>query len=273
MHPLPRRKGDTPAHRIAAVDRQLATFARLAPGFRALHPIDATSPQECTEITAHVLRSFRFETTHHLPGYRRWLRAADHTPAYIFHRRFLRHLQHNDVERGEDGQRRWVLKCPDHVFTLPALAAAYPDARLIFLHRHPLDVLASVAGLTEALRKPFTRRVDRAAIGRQVTADWLEGAAAMLRARESRQFPEDRVIHLLFENMTRAPLASVLLIYERFGLKLTPAARTAIEARIAALPRGGYAGVTHRLAEYGIDPATARAAFAAYVGTFGIRAG
>ena len=47
----------------------------MAPGFRAVHPIEATSPQECSEITAHVFRSFRFETTHTVPRYRDWLRA------------------------------------------------------------------------------------------------------------------------------------------------------------------------------------------------------
>ena len=44
----------------------------------ALHPLEATSPQECSEITAHVFRSLRFDTTYHMPSYRRWL---DATPA------------------------------------------------------------------------------------------------------------------------------------------------------------------------------------------------
>lgn len=118
VYPLPRRADDPPARRIATVRRQLAAFARMAPGFAAVHPIDGVAPQECTEITAHAFRSFRFETTHHVPGYRTWLRAADHVPAYRFHRRFLQHLQHTD-----GGARRWVLKCPDHVFTLAALEA------------------------------------------------------------------------------------------------------------------------------------------------------
>ena len=89
VFPLPRGRKDPPARRIATVNRQLAAFARMAPGFRAVHPIDAESPQECSEITAHILRSFRFETTHWTPGYRAWIRAADHEPAYRFHRRFL----------------------------------------------------------------------------------------------------------------------------------------------------------------------------------------
>ncbi|MBN8905351.1 MAG: sulfotransferase, partial [Rhodospirillales bacterium] len=42
----------SPARSAAQVQRQLRSFERLAPEFRALHPLDATSPQECSEITA-----------------------------------------------------------------------------------------------------------------------------------------------------------------------------------------------------------------------------
>jgi hypothetical protein len=269
VFPLPRPgwRGDPPARRIEAVDRQLAAFERLAPGFRAAHPIDATSPQECTEITAHVFRSFRFETTHEIPGYRRWLRTeADHGPAYRFHRRFLQHLQH-----GEDGRpRRWVLKCPDHVFALDALAAAYPDARVVFLHRNPLDVLASVAGLTAILRRPFTARLDRAAIGRQVVADWRRGAAAMVEADRRGLFPPERVAHLHFRDLTRAPMETVEALYGRFGLTLTEEARRRIGRCVADLPRGGYGGLTHVLADYGVDEAAERARFAEYAEHFGV---
>src|SRR5579863_2431735 len=64
--------------RLARVARQLRAFERLAPEFRALHPLDATSPQECSEITAHVFQSLRFDTTHDIPTYREWLDTEGH---------------------------------------------------------------------------------------------------------------------------------------------------------------------------------------------------
>ncbi|MBX9698884.1 MAG: sulfotransferase, partial [Acetobacteraceae bacterium] len=263
--PLPRNAADTPAKRMATVSRQLAAFERMAPGFRAVHPIDADSPQECTEITAHVFRSFRFETTHHIPGYRAWLREADHAPAYRFHRRFLQHLQQSDGRA-----RRWVVKCPDHVFALDALREVYPDARVVMLHRDPVEVLASVAGLTAILRGPFTPVVDRAAVGRQVLADWVAGAEAMLHAETTRVFPPEQVLHLRFRDLTAAPMAAIEALYDRFGLPLEQGARTRMQRRITEEPRGGYGGVTHRLEEYGIDPAAARAMFGDYAARFGV---
>ncbi|KAA2212839.1 sulfotransferase family protein [Teichococcus oryzae] len=265
VFPLPRKPDDPPSQRIAAMGRLLAAFERMAPGFRAVHPIDAESPQECSEITAHVFRSYRFQITHHIPRYLAWLRAADHAPAYRFHRVFLQHLQHTDGR-----PRRFVLKCPDHVFTLGALAEAYPDARIIFLHRDPLEVLASVAGLTAILRRPFTTGANRQAIGQQVAESWLAGAEAILCADAGRLFPEDRVAHLRFRELTAAPMATIASIYERFNLPLLPDVRQRMERRIARLPHGGYGGVKHALADYGIDADAMRPRFAAYAARFNV---
>jgi Sulfotransferase family len=118
--------------RLDRVRRQIRAFGRLAPEFQARHPIDALSPQECTEITAHVFRSLRFDTTYWVPSYREWLDATGHLEAYRFHKRFLQHLQR------QDGPGQWVLKSPDHVFALEAIRDVYPDARVISCTAIPL---------------------------------------------------------------------------------------------------------------------------------------
>ena len=160
IHPYPDlglRPG-APDNRVARVARSLRMFQFLAPEFRALHPLDATSPQECSEINAHVFRSMRFDSNYHVPSYRNWLDAdiERHLPAYRFHKRFLQHLQHQTPNAGT----QWVLKCPEHLFALRAIKAVYPDARLVFVHRDPVKVLLSVAKLTEVLRRPFSRYID-----------------------------------------------------------------------------------------------------------------
>src|SRR5208282_5020623 len=174
---------------VAQVTRQLRAFERLAPQFHGLHPLSATSPQECSEITAHVFRSLRFDTTYKVPSYRTWLDGAEHVPAYRFHRRFLQHLQFQDVSTGAR-PGRWVLKCPDHVFALDAIRTVYPNARLVFVHRDPVNVLLSVAQLTEVVRAPFTRRLDPIEIGRDESARWLEGTRRMMHAESGLHLAE-----------------------------------------------------------------------------------
>src|SRR5258708_28262081 len=62
------RRGD---RRQQQVSRQLRVFGILAPEFPRMHPIGPDSPQECSEITAHVFASLRFDSTYSVPSYRR----------------------------------------------------------------------------------------------------------------------------------------------------------------------------------------------------------
>jgi hypothetical protein len=248
------------------VDRQLRAFARLVPELRSLHPFDAHSPQECTEITGHSFASLRFDITHEVPSYRRWLAEAGHLRAYRFHKRFLQHLQWQRAEPG-----RWVLKSPDHVFALDAIATVYPDARVVFVHRDPLKVLPSSCRLTEVLRRPFTRRVDRLRIGEQVSNDWAEAAARIVEANDgASQWRSERAFHIHYRSLVADPLGTVAALYRHFGLALGDAAAGRIRHLIASKPRGGYGHNSYRLEEYGLDPERERRRFRDYMQRFAI---
>ncbi len=261
IYPYPQSRGrDARPKRVA---RQLRAFERLAPEFRALHPLDATSPQECSEINAHVFRSLRFDTTYHIPRYRRWLDQAGHVPAYRFHRRFLQHLQH----QAPGG--RWVVKCPDHLFALDAIRVVYPDARLVFVHRDPVKVLLSVAKLTEVVRRPFTRRLDRHGIGAQESDRWLEGTQRMIAVGDDAGLPEP-IHHVHHTALVADPEAAISALYAHFGLDLAPAAADAMRLYARQRPRGGYGPRDYRFEDHGLDAAVERAKFRGYMSRFGI---
>jgi len=264
IFPWPNAAG--PDRRIALVAKQLKMFEWLAPEFRALHPLDATSPQECSEITAHVFRSLRFDTNYYVPSYRRWLDAdvARHLPAYRFHRRFLSHLQHQDGIA-----RRWVLKCPEHVFALRAIRTVYPDARLVFVHRDPVKVLLSVAHLTEVLRRPFTRAQDVGVIGRDESARWLAGAQRMMETGDDAGLPEP-VCHVHHMDLISDPVATVEGVYRHFGMTLPDPAATAIERYVAERPNGGYGPRRYAFEDHGLNEAVERERFRPYMLRFGI---
>jgi hypothetical protein len=261
----PRNSGSGPDRRARRVGRQLRLFGFLAPDFRRMHPIDADSPQECSEITAHVFASLRFDTTYRIPSYRRWLDEAGHLEAYRFHKRFLQHLQHQTADGG-----RWVLKCPDHVFALDAIRAVYPDARLVFVHRDPLAVLLSVARLTETLRRPFTRSIDKAEIGRQDSDRWLAATELMIAAAQEQLF-EEPIFHVQYLDLVRDPVGTVAALYAHFGETLRPDAAARIGRLVEAKPNGGYRAHGSRLEEYGLDAALERERYARYMAHFGIQ--
>jgi hypothetical protein len=264
-----------PAHgadrRRAQVARQLRTFEWLAPEFRDLHPLNADSPQECSEITAHVFRSLRFDTTYNIPSYRAWMDTdiAGHLPAYRFHKRFLQHLQHRDATQGR--APRWVLKCPDHLFALDAIRAVYPDARIVFVHRDPVKVLLSVAKLTEVLRRPFTRHLDRAAIGRQETARWFDGTRRMMQAAEDGRFATP-ICHVHYLDLVSDPVSTIEQVYQHFGMTLSQPAAAAMAGYVAARPNGGYGAHAYRFEDHGLDRDAVRAKFRANMLHFGIAA-
>ena len=254
--------------RQAQVTRQLRAFERLAPTFRALHPMEATSPQECSEIAAHVFRSLRFDTNYQIPSYRHWLDACveRHLPAYRFHKRFLQHLQHQDGRA-----RQWVLKCPEHVFALPAIRQVYPDARLVFVHRDPVKVLLSVAKLTEVLRQPFTRRLDPRGIGRDESLRWLAGTRRMIDVGDDAGFG-DPVCHVHYMDLVSDPVATVEAVYQHFGRKLSAKATSAMEHYVRQKPNGGYGPRDYRFEDHGLTEAEERAKFRPYMLRFGIAA-
>jgi Sulfotransferase family len=266
IHPYPaNRPGAGPDRRPQQVARQLRMFQLLAPQFRRVHPIEADSPQECSEITAHLFASLRFDTTYRIPRYRRWVDDTGHLDAYRFHRRFLQHLQHQAGRQG-----RWVLKCPDHIFALDAIRMVYPDADLVFVHRDPVAVLASVARLTEVLRRPFTRRTDRIIIGREDSERWLTAAGLMVAAAGKESFAKP-IFHVHYADLVRDPAGTVAGLYRHCGQVLNPDAAARIGRRVAANPNGGYRGRRARLEDYGLDPAREHERFARYMTRFGIR--
>jgi hypothetical protein len=262
-YPLAQRWRGGRDTRPARVSSQLRAFERLAPEFRDLHPLDAQSPQECSEITAHVFRSMRFDTTYQIPSYQRWLDESGHLPAYAFHKRFLQHLQH----QGNRG--RWVVKCPEHLFALDAIRSVYPDARLVFVHRDPVKVLLSVAKLTEVLRPQFTRRIDRSAIGVQESSRWLAGAQQMIAAGDDAGLREP-ICHVHYKDLVRDPLGTVSRVYRHFDIAMTPSAATAIGEYARQRPNGGYGPRHYRFEDHGLDRGLEREKFRDYTRRFGI---
>jgi len=264
-YPLQDRSARRRDRRATMIERQFSSFVRLVPELPSLHPLDAYAAQECIEITGHVMRSLRFDTTHYVPSYEKWLDREGHLEAYRFHKRFLQHLQHQAKSPGV-----WVLKSPDHIYAMDALLEVYPDARFIFVHRDPLKVMASVARLTEILRAPFTRRIDRLQIGRQVTDRWVDGSKLLIAMSERFRSSPERIFHVRYEYLAMEPVAAIAAIYERFGRSMSERAKSAFMRKIVERPNGGYGQNHYTLQDYGIDPAVERRRFAPYVEYFRI---
>ena len=261
-YPVGVQKNGSRDRRAELTARQYSQFLLLAPELPSLHPLDAHAAQECIEITGHVFRSLRFDTTHYIPSFQQWLEDAGHLEAYRFHKRFLQHLQH------QNGGGLWILKSPDHIFALEALCEVYPDARFVFVHRDPMKVLPSVARLTEILRQPFTRKIDRLQIGQQVSNRWELGSKLLIEAADWLKSSPERIMHVRYKDLVRDPFAIVTDLYRHFGMTLSGPGEQGLKRSIAERPDGGYGRNSYRFEDYGLNPAAERKHYSAYMAHF-----
>lgn len=244
----------------AAVEAQFYLMRLLAPELNSLHEVSAGEPEECTDITAQVFQSLRYDSTYRVPSYQGWLQRHGHLEAYRFHKRFLQHLD------AQAPGRRWILKSPDHVFALDDVRTIYPDAQWVFIHRDPVAVLASVARLTEVLRRPFAHRVDLAEIGQQVCASWLDGAQRMIRAAAAS--PE--ILHLHYREIIADPAKVVGRLFRHTGHASSGDATQRMRKWLGNRSNRRHRQRRYDLASFGLDAEGLRAQFKPYTDTFAI---
>jgi hypothetical protein len=262
--PPPERARYLTDRRIDAAERQVRWFHRLQPDMRRIHAIGARLPEECLILTSHSFLSYQFQTTHHVPSYQAWLETHDLQACYGWHRRILQQLQWRC--RGE----RWVLKAPAHLFGLPALFGAYPDAGVIFTHRDPVEVAGSLASLTTVLRSTFSDAVDPLAVGPEMTTRWASGIARALHDRDAGCAAPERFFDVRYGDLIRDPLGTVRRIYAHWDLPFTTTAEDRMRRFLADNPKDKHGRHEYSLAAFGLDGEQEQARYRAYRERFAV---
>ncbi|GIX29592.1 MAG: putative sulfotransferase [Porticoccaceae bacterium] len=235
---------------------------KYTPHIAAIHYEEADSPTECQFAMAPSFVSQVFDSMYHVPSYHRWfLYEADYLPAFRFHKRFLQLLQAH-------APGRWTLKNPWHPLYLEALVEVYPDAQLVMTHRDPVEVVASACSLLKAVRPMFTDHVDPRAIADCLleTFDLMIERTLAFRARHG----EDRILDVQYEAVMRDPIGEIERIYAHFDEPFTPQARRAMEAYLAANPKGKFGKHVYALEDYGLTREQIRERYRAYCERFAI---
>lgn len=258
--PPPALSGAGRAVRIREAERELRSFAMMAPRFKRIHPMGACLPQECIEILSYTLFSARFHTSYFVPAYQTWLDAQDMAPAYAWHKRFVQHLQWGDA------RDRWVLKAPAHLFALDALLRIYPDAVIVQTHRHPTSVIGSMLSMTTVLQEAFSSGRDRHVVALDVIRRW---SMMMERAMRERARAEQGLgctfIDVDYGDLTRAPVNTVRRIYRRLGWRLNAEALTGMRAWLAGHPQHRDGPHLYSLEEFGFSTGEITRLFQNYI--------
>jgi hypothetical protein len=206
------------------------------------------------------MRSVSFECLAHLPAYSAWLRDQDWTAAYLRHRRNLQLIGLND------GDRRWVLKNPSHLFALDALLAVHPDALVIQTHRAPRVAIASVCSLAAHATDGWSTTFRGPVIGRDQLSLWASGLERFT-AERARHDPA-RFYDVSYDDFVADPVGTAEAAYGYFGLPLSGAAADAMRSLAGADPVSPGARPAHRytLADFGLTGEEVDERFAAIPG-------
>lgn len=237
---------------------------RHAPHIAAIHHENADSPTECQFAMAPSFCAQLYEAQADIPSYRAWFLETSYLPAFRYHKRLLQLLQ-------SDAPGRWTLKNPWHPLFLDDLAAVYPDAQLVMTHRDPADVVASACSLVRHVRAMFSDHVDTA----RIAADMIDMFDRMIaRQRAYRDVHgEEAILDLHYADLMRDPMREMRRLYARFGEPFTDRAEAAMQACLAANPKGKHGRHDYSLAEFGLSREAVHAHFADYIECYAIACG
>jgi hypothetical protein len=259
MHPSPPTDAATFADdpRIAQTRAELQALDEIAPGFLDKHPMTPEDPTECEAFTIYHFNTIAIWASFPMPRYAEWIRSGASDGLFEWHRRMLQQYQW----KGPRG--RWTLKSPNHIFTLPALLAVYPDARLVQTHRDPLHTLPSNASLVHTMRVAMDPAADPTETGRDVLAMMADGIDLSLAARADPAV-DRRILDIAYRDTVDDPIGTVRRIHQHFGLPFTAAHRRNIEAKVEQDAASRTEAHRYTPEEYGMSAGEITARFEDY---------
>lgn len=230
---------------------------------KAIHDTSPDAPEECWPLLQNAFLSEVFGLGARTPTYSRYVADADFTGAYRYYRRQLQILTLAAPAR------RLVVKYPGHLGHLEDLVRVFPGARIIWCHRDPIEVFASICSLIATGRSVRSDRVDPIEIGKGIMEYGKHRLNSALAVRES--LGEDRFVDIMYKDLTADPLATVRRIYDALGFPL-PEETESLIASYVAENRRRRRSASHRYsaATFGIDSAIIQPQLRQYCERFGL---
>jgi hypothetical protein len=226
------------------------------------HLVTADSYEEDFFLLENDMAMLTFWVAFATYGYAMEMLTWDMTEPYEFHKLQLKMLN------AQRSAKRWVLKCPWHMWNLDALMAVYPDAQIIHTHRDITKALASHCSLSARMAAKLRRSLDVNELG----AFWLEYTRIGLdRGMESRKkIPEAQIYDVRLRDLMANPMTVLQDIYSYFDLELTEETAALLETRIAEKPTSQEGEHEYHIEDFGLTDAQVRETLKTYNERFGV---
>ncbi|MFZ0668430.1 MAG: sulfotransferase [Acidimicrobiales bacterium] len=260
---------DTIDNRLMLSESEQEFWADIHPPFVMMHELASNLPCECVHFLMYDFSGPYWPMIYDTPSFVGW--QLEHLDTlgrvYRLHRRMLQTFQN---QAPDPTPRRWLLKSPFHVSTLPALFEEYPDARVIHTHRDPRKFMASLVSILSALRFMRSDGVDvgtLASIMELTYQMFLDGA---IDARENGLVPNDRIVDSHFVDLMADPVKSLRSTYEQLELEWPAGHDQTITDYLRNKPKDKHGAHQYSLADVGLDADSVRSSFDRYIKHYGI---
>jgi hypothetical protein len=185
---------------------------------------------------------------------------ADSLAQYRIHKMMLQHCQYARPKK------YWVLK-GFHGFRLAELFHTYPDAKLIWVHRDPVQAAASRIVLAGELDQGLAGSVDWPAQARK------QLALSRLGFRNALENPlanDLRIHHVRYPDFIADPVGTIRGFLEKYGVSFRPDTAAAMRAYLANNKGDRYGKFTYSTDVLGEDVGALHEEFRPYRERFGL---
>ena len=243
--------------RRAQADLDWRAILERIPPWLVSHPYNdelGNGLPECERTWAFDFRSMVPSIWWRVPMVMHPVLPQDYAVQYGIHRMMLQHVQHARP------QRHWVLK-GWHTRRLASLFATYPDACIVWIHRDPVQVIASQITAFGQINECLAGSLDWE-VWAQAQLDTAR--QNILAAVDDPLVDDARVDHVRFPDFARDPVATIRDIYRKHDFQFTVETKTAMHEWLANNPgdrHGKFVYSTDVLPE---DIDSLREQFAAY---------
>lgn len=265
-HPKPRppRESWPDEADFQASQRSIDMMYEANSTLRAIHFMAADWPEECGHLMAQTFTDDFWQCAIRAPQYNAWYEGANLVPTYRRHKRLLQLIGSNEP------QKPWLLKYPVHLKHLKSFLQVYPDARVIWTHRDPAEVMSSYVSLIAGFRSLNVNHVDKDDIADEQSRIWADAADRAIEVRK--QYPAAQFHDIYFEDFTSDPVAAVRRAYAHFAIPWREEGAAAFSAWSDANPQGRHGHHRHSASEFRLTPEAIRERFSAYMDHFHLAA-
>jgi omega-hydroxy-beta-dihydromenaquinone-9 sulfotransferase len=196
--------------------RALHAFDRATLGKIKIHQISFFQPEEDENIHLHIwdgfFVTFLFPFMDEFPNYQHFDEAL--SPE---HKRRIMTFYRSMIQRHmyATGKKYYVAKNPAFSAKIETLAEFFPEARIIYLARNPLDMLPSTVSWINYARRQFTDPKEKYLYLDEIldmTQHWYRHPLKYLDAH-----PSPRNLILNYDDLIQRPEAVLRSFYEQFG--------------------------------------------------------